>query len=135
MASGARVIRRRRGLGALPVEAREQERQTWKARLSASGDTNRRLAVWIRGILQDEHGLDLAKVDWQDVFGGFGRLPDGQPEALSATDHAARHRIDDLLVSGAISATVSAYHPPAFLAGDPSIARLFPDFERVEKAY
>lgn len=92
-------------------------------------------AVWIRGILQDEHGLDLAKVDWQDVFGGFGRLPDGQPEALSATDHAARHRIDDLLVSGAISATVSAYHPPAFLAGDPSIARLFPDFERVEKAY
>ena len=92
-------------------------------------------AVWIRGILQDEHGLDLAKVDWQDVFGSYGRLPDGQPEALSPTDGAARHRIDELLASGTISATVSAYNPPSFLAGDPSIARLFPDYPEVERAY
>jgi 4,5-dihydroxyphthalate decarboxylase len=92
-------------------------------------------AVWIRGILQDEHGLDLAKVDWQDVFGGFGRLPDGQREPLSPTDSAARHRIDELLTSGAISATVSAYNPPSFVAGDPVVARLFPDFPEVERAY
>lgn len=92
-------------------------------------------AVWIRGILQDEHGLDLAKVDWQDVFGSFGRLPDGQQDPLSPTDSAARHRIDQLLTSGIIGATVSAYHPPSFLAGDPSVARLFPDFPEVERAY
>ncbi|KAA9158081.1 phosphate/phosphite/phosphonate ABC transporter substrate-binding protein [Amycolatopsis acidicola] len=92
-------------------------------------------AVWIRGILQDEHGLHLSKVDWQDVFGGFGRLPDGQDAPLAPTDSAARHRIDELLASGAISATVSAYNPPSFLAGDPSVARLFPDFPEAEKAY
>ncbi|ROO86159.1 4,5-dihydroxyphthalate decarboxylase [Actinocorallia herbida] len=92
-------------------------------------------AVWIRGILQDEHGLDLDKVDWVDVFGGFGRLADGQQAPLAPTDSAARHRIDDLLTSGGIAATVSAYHPPSFLAGDPAVARLFPDYADVEKRY
>ncbi|QYC45567.1 4,5-dihydroxyphthalate decarboxylase [Nonomuraea coxensis DSM 45129] len=92
-------------------------------------------AVWIRGILQDEHGLNLDKVDWQDVFGAFGRLPDGQDAPLLPTDSAARHRIDDLLTTGGVSATVSAYNPPSLLAGDPAVARLFPDFPRVEREY
>ncbi|MBQ0825117.1 ABC transporter substrate-binding protein [Streptomyces tagetis] len=92
-------------------------------------------AVWLRGILQDEHGLRLDRVDWQDVFGSFGRLPDGQDAPLDPADSAARHRIDALLDTGAVSATVSAYNPPSFLAGDPSIVRLFPDFPAVERAY
>jgi 4,5-dihydroxyphthalate decarboxylase len=74
-------------------------------------------------------------VDWQDVFGGFGRLPDDQPEPLSPTDSAARHRIDELLTSGALAATVSAYHPPSFVAHDPAVARLFPNFAEVEREY
>ncbi|HWI74059.1 MAG TPA: ABC transporter substrate-binding protein [Baekduia sp.] len=92
-------------------------------------------AVWIRGILQEHHGLRLDAVDWQDVFGSFGRLPDGQADALRPDDTAARHRIDDLLAEGALQASVSAYAPPQFLAGDPSIVRLFSDYARVERAY
>jgi 4,5-dihydroxyphthalate decarboxylase len=92
-------------------------------------------AVWIRGILQDQYGLRLDRVDWQDVFGRLGRLPDGLEQPAAATDTHARHLIDDLLDQGELPATISAYNPPSFLAGGQHLRRLFTDPEPVEREY
>lgn len=92
-------------------------------------------AVWIRGILQDQYGVRLSEVDWHDVFGTFGRLPDGEATPADPTDAAARHRIDAMLDDGALAGTVSAYHPPSFLAGAGHVRRLFGDPEAVEREY
>jgi 4,5-dihydroxyphthalate decarboxylase len=92
-------------------------------------------AVWLKGILGDQYGVRLKDVDWIDVFGEFGRLPDGQSEPLDPKDGASRLRIDALLETGEVQATISAYNPTAFVRGDPRVARMFPDFESVEKEY
>jgi 4,5-dihydroxyphthalate decarboxylase len=92
-------------------------------------------AIWIRGILQDQYGLKLDEVDWQDVFGLLGRLPEGQPEPADPADGASRYRIDELLLRGELAGLASAYVPPAFLDGDTRVRRLFADYKSVELAY
>lgn len=92
-------------------------------------------AVWLKGILGDQYGVQLDEVDWVDVFGRFGRLPDGQAEPLDPRDGASRLRIDELLATGVVHATLSAYNPVPIVRGDPRVARMFPDFETVEADY
>ncbi|WP_028267866.1 hypothetical protein [Arthrobacter sp. MA-N2] len=92
-------------------------------------------AIWIRGTLQDQYGVKLHDVDWQDVFGILGRLPDSQSKPANPKDANSRFLIDELLTNGALAGLVSAYFPPAFLAGDHRIDRLFPDYQAVESDY
>jgi 4,5-dihydroxyphthalate decarboxylase len=91
--------------------------------------------IWIRGILEDEYGLTLDSVDWIDVFGRLGRLPDGQSEPLHTSQPGSRQQADRLLLDGTAAGMVSAYTPESFLSGDPRIRRLFPDPRSVERAY
>lgn len=92
-------------------------------------------AFWIRGILQDQFGVQLTDIDWQDVFGLLGRLPDGQTSPADATDAKSRYLVDELLLEGRISGVASAYVPTAFLDGDPRVRRLFSDYKAVELDY
>lgn len=89
--------------------------------------------IWIRGILQDEYGVALGDVDWIDVFGILGRLPEGQAEPFEST--TARLEADKVLLSGEAAAMISPYIPRAFLDGDPRVQRLFPDTRAVEAEY
>lgn len=92
-------------------------------------------AIWIRGLLEEEYGVALEKVDWLDVFGRLGRLPDGLAEPLHTSQPGSRQQADELLLAGEVDAMISAYTPDAFLAGDPRIRRIFADPGAVESAY
>ena len=97
-------------------------------------------AVWIRGILKDEYGVDLSAVRWFEIgedpvkkAPDHGKVPErrvpvtiewvGQPASMS-----------DLLAQGKIDALIGA-QAPAALGRNPEVARLFPDYRDVERDY
>lgn len=93
-------------------------------------------AVWIRGLLQHEYGVDLSTLTW--VSGGInapGR-PDtlvNWPQGLTIAKINDR-ALNDLLVEGELDALIGARRPAA-LGKDPRVARLFPDYRTLERAY
>ena len=99
--------------------------------------------TWIRGILQDEHGLAPTEIDWvvsaQDssakVAGKASKQENVFPEDISIAIGPEGQDESDLLVSGAVDALLHAVEPRAFIEGNPQVARLFPDIRAVERDY
>jgi 4,5-dihydroxyphthalate decarboxylase len=93
-------------------------------------------AVWIRGLLQHEYGVDLSSLTW--ISGGVnapGR-PDtlvNWPEGVTITKINDR-ALNDLLVEGEIDALIGARRPAA-LGKDARVTRLFPDYRSLERTY
>jgi 4,5-dihydroxyphthalate decarboxylase len=94
-------------------------------------------AVWIRGILQDQYGLQPTAMRWRT--GGLEEA--GREEksklAIPGLDLApipATETLSAQLASGALDALVSALAPSCF-GRDPAIVRLFPDYRAAEEAY
>lgn len=92
-------------------------------------------AIWIKGILHDQYDVSRESVDWVDVFGLLGRLPDGWTQPADAADPKSRYLIDEELLAGRLDGMASAYIPKAFLSGDSRIRRLFADYQREEIDY
>jgi 4,5-dihydroxyphthalate decarboxylase len=97
-------------------------------------------AVWIRGLLREEHGLDLTRVRW--IEGGVNR-PQGGEDALaiptgetglSIEAAPAGRTLDEMLVAGEIDALIGAERPRS-LGKSTLIARLFPDYRGAERVY
>jgi 4,5-dihydroxyphthalate decarboxylase len=95
-------------------------------------------AVWVRGILQDEYGVQPSAVRWRN--GGLeqaGRkqkgaleLPkDVELQAIPTTETLSQH-----LDEGKIDALISAL-APSCMARNPNVQRLFPDYRAVEEDY
>ncbi|MCU1578692.1 MAG: transporter substrate-binding protein [Rhodoglobus sp.] len=96
-------------------------------------------AVWIRGILQERYGVASDSPTY--VVGG---LHDAEREQLARLDLPANIRVEPLrpdrtlaqsLAEGELDAVYSARAPKHFVDGDPRVARLFSDFEQVEREY
>ncbi|GAA1403458.1 ABC transporter substrate-binding protein [Pseudonocardia kongjuensis] len=94
-------------------------------------------AVWVRGMLQHDHGVRPSDVEW--VTGGL-RDP-GRP-ALEQVEvrgvkvvHEDRRSLDELLLAGEIDAIVAPQAPPSFTAGSPRVRRLFADHRAAETDY
>jgi 4,5-dihydroxyphthalate decarboxylase len=96
--------------------------------------------VWAKGILMDEYGFRPEQSRW--IIGGLDRSmppfdfvahprPADVDIAVAADDQA----LGPMLESGEIDALFSANVPQCFLDGSPHVARLFPDFEPVERDY
>jgi len=92
-------------------------------------------AVWIRGILQDEYGVDWSSCKW--YTGGVNGL--GRPDALVEWPKTAPpiqrvfdRTLNDMLVAGDLDALIGARIPRA-LGRDPRVERLFADYRAVEK--
>jgi 4,5-dihydroxyphthalate decarboxylase len=96
-------------------------------------------AVWIRGHLQHDYGVDLSGVQW--VQGSInGTAAHGAPTVLPLvrdvpiTVNHSGQSLSQLLDEGKIDAIIGTTLPES-RKHNPDIQRLFPDFREVEKAY
>ena len=89
--------------------------------------------LWVRGILQDEYGVDLRTIRWltQDPED----VPFTPPPGIVIEPVPEGASVTRMLETGEISALIYPELPKAMLAGDPRVARLFPDYKQVEMDY
>ena len=96
-------------------------------------------AVWMRGHLQHDYGVDLDKIHW--VEGAINRPGShGHPSLLpllrpiSIERNTSNKSLSDLLESGGIDAIIGTVLPDA-IQHNPDIVRLFPNYREVETDY
>ncbi|MPY68541.1 MAG: ABC transporter substrate-binding protein [Alphaproteobacteria bacterium] len=97
-------------------------------------------ALWHRGMLQDEYGVDWRSIQWvQGSVNEPGRHgnPTAIPQLLKPVDHLeimeTEKSLGQLLAEGAIDATLGSRAPDT--VGHPNVGRLFPEFRAVERDY
>ena len=94
-------------------------------------------AVWQRGHLQNDYGVDLSKIHWVEGSinspGSHG-VPTIIPPGTSFERNTSGKSMSDLLAEGKVDATIGTHLPNSrFTSAD--VVRLFPDFREVEKEY
>jgi 4,5-dihydroxyphthalate decarboxylase len=81
--------------------------------------------VWARGILQDDHGVDLRSITWVAQDEEDIPLPEGHAYRIERVPDG--RSVTDMLVEGELDALIYPDLPDAVRRGDPRVARLFPD--------
>src|SRR6185312_7570486 len=96
-------------------------------------------AIFIRGLLQHEYGVDFSKIHW--VQGAVNHAgAHGDPHVLPLLkpmpiEQAPRGRsLNELIEEGFVDATLGTSLPES-IRHNPNIARLFPDYVELEKDY
>jgi len=96
-------------------------------------------AVWIRGHLQHEYGVDLSTIRWvQGSINSAGRH--GNPTVLPMVRSVpveindGGKSLSQLIDEGSIDAIIGTSLPAA-MRHNPDIRRLFPDFREIEKNF
>ena len=88
------------------------------------------LALWGRGILQDEYGVDFRKLRYRtggtNKPGRKERLPLRLPDHMDVKPIAADRSLNEMLLAGEIDAIMSPGPPKAFVDGHPNVQRLNP---------
>lgn len=89
--------------------------------------------VWLRGILQDEHRLDLRAVRWfsQDEED----IPLALPPGIAHERVPEGKTVTRMLEEGELDALLYPEQPGAVARGDPRVRRLFDDPRHEEVAY
>jgi 4,5-dihydroxyphthalate decarboxylase len=97
-------------------------------------------SVWIRGILQNEYGVDLRTIHW--YFGDLNetehhdeRMPIDIPDWVQNTRLRQGQCLNQMLLDGEIDAYLGAATPQAIFDGSPRVRRLFENKQEVEVAY
>jgi 4,5-dihydroxyphthalate decarboxylase len=95
-------------------------------------------AVYSRGFLAHQYGLDLASIKWVQAGvnqpGRVEKVDLQLPKGVSV-ERRPDKSLNGMLMSGEVDAVLAARPPDAFLAGDPHIARFFGDFLEIEQRY
>jgi 4,5-dihydroxyphthalate decarboxylase len=96
-------------------------------------------AVFIRGLLSDEHGIDFANVEWVEgainsakAHGNPTILPTARKLSISA--NKSGKSLSELLETGEIQAIIGTDAPEAF-GRNPDVVRLYPDYRAAEMDY
>jgi 4,5-dihydroxyphthalate decarboxylase len=95
--------------------------------------------VTIKGMLQDEYGVAPRDLRW--FVGGLSApaekplIPLNLPDEIELDFLRPGQTLEAMLAAGDLDALFSIYFPKLFLEGSPRIARLFPDFRRIEQDY
>jgi 4,5-dihydroxyphthalate decarboxylase len=96
-------------------------------------------AIFIRGLLQHDFGMDLSQVHW--VEGALNEAkPHGNPTKLKLArpvtiePNRSGKSLSDLIATGEISATIAPGLPKS-ANRDPNVVRLFADYREREKDY
>ena len=86
------------------------------------------LALWGRGILQDEYGVDFRKLRYRtggaNKPGRKERLPLRLPDHMDVAPVGPERCLNDLLLAGELDAIMSPGPPRAFSDGHPNVRRL-----------
>lgn len=94
-------------------------------------------AVYVRGLLRHEYGVDLDSIRWftggQDEPGRRERVD--LPPEVRVQPIGPDQTLGTMLVEGEIDALITARMPAVYLAGDERVARLFPEYVGVEEDY
>ncbi|HEX3379910.1 MAG TPA: phosphate ABC transporter substrate-binding protein [Paraburkholderia sp.] len=85
-------------------------------------------ALWIRGILRHEYGVDLDKVTWMTL--GDGHLAEYR-DPNNCTRLAAGSSIPDMMMNGELAAALLGEDMPK----DPRVRTLVPDAQNAAKAW
>ncbi len=99
--------------------------------------------TWIRGIFQDEYGINPNEIQWitaakdsaADISGQVSEFETFIPEGVTIQAGPAGKDESDLLESGEADALFHAAEPRAYVEGHAKVARLFPDYRKVEQDY
>jgi 4,5-dihydroxyphthalate decarboxylase len=94
--------------------------------------------IYVRGYISATVGIPLSSIKW--FRGGVndpGRIETGTLKLPGDIDiqWVTDRTLTDMLMAGDLDALISARPPRAFLAGDPRIRRLFPDYPAAEREY
>ena len=96
-------------------------------------------AVWMRGILKDEHGIGAEHIHWRTGALDSGvrreRLPLALPDRMVVDPIDDGETLQELLLAGRIDGLLAPKPPQAFLEGNSAIVRVMPDFEAAEIDY
>jgi 4,5-dihydroxyphthalate decarboxylase len=97
--------------------------------------------VWVRGILDDEYGVDIASVRWRtgglEEPGREERADIVLPKEIDWQVIPKTQTLSEMLEAGEIDAIVSPRAPSCFSRRDrcPQVEQLFPNYPEVELAY
>ncbi|MEU9336526.1 4,5-dihydroxyphthalate decarboxylase [Streptomyces sp. NPDC048290] len=96
--------------------------------------------LWPKGVLSDDYGVTPDQCRW--VVGGadwpmepFDFVPFVYPPDVEVVRAPAGKALGPMLEAGEIDAMISALVPRCVREGSPKVARLFPDYETVEREY
>lgn len=99
--------------------------------------------TWIRGIMEEDYGVKPEDIKWisaskdssAKVSGKVSKQEQVTPKGISIKAGPKGRDESDLLESGDVDALFHAVEPRAYIQGHPKVARLFPDYRAVERAY
>jgi 4,5-dihydroxyphthalate decarboxylase len=95
--------------------------------------------VWIRGILQDEYGVDPASCEYltggEEEPGRDEKLKLDLPAKFKLSRIGAQQTLSAMLATGEIDAMHTARAPSTFQTAPHAVRRLFEDYVEVERAY
>ena len=96
--------------------------------------------VWPKGILSDDFGVRPDQCRW--IVGGLDWpmapvdfIPQPHPANVDVTWAPKGTDLGEMLETGEIDALISADVPKCVLNHSPNVARLFPDYEPIEREY
>ena len=107
--------------------------QDLKGKRIGIADYSMTALLFIRGLLQHQYGVAPENVHW------FRRRSEHVaiqvPAGIRIDNIRKDETLDELLEAGRLDAVAVTSPPRAFLAGSPTVRRLFPDSRAVEAAY
>jgi 4,5-dihydroxyphthalate decarboxylase len=90
-------------------------------------------SVYMRRLLQHEYGVLASDIEW--VQGRADRLKHALPPNVRLTPAPPGVELGDLLERGDLDFLMSANNPLSFRRGAQTVARLFPNYEELERDY
>jgi len=95
-------------------------------------------AVYMRGWLNDEHGVALKDIHWfqagTNEAGRIEKVELSLPKGVKLT-RVPDKSLSDMLAAGEIDCAIIARPPTCFLQGHPDVERLYPNFLEMEEIY
>ena len=90
-------------------------------------------AMWVRGFLEEQHGVRPEDIQWQQ--GEREKFPLNLPADFPLQPIAPGKTLSKLLAEGELDAVINAVAPSCYGAPGVPVKRLYEDFEPVERAY